>query len=364
MPPELAVIWEVWELLIRDYVDPEKLDPHTLSEAAIRGMLSALEDPHTSYVRPQTFAIENEDYLGNFQGIGAEVSMRQDGKLIIVAPLPGSPAEAVGIRPGDIVLEVDGEPIEGLSLLEAVARIRGPEGSIVRLLIRHLTDIDPILVEVERGVISLTSVLLRSKPGEPIVHIRLTNYFPNTAELMVDLIQQAVTNGAQGLILDVRDNPGGLLTSVVDVAGQFLEADQLVVYEVDGDGRRKDWDVRRGGVAKDIPMVILVNEFSASASEVLVGALQDHNRATVIGATTFGKASVNIFRPLSNGGGLYVTYARWFTPKGRMIEEHGLQPDIEVVALERREADIKQLEKAIEVLEEMISAGVASSAIP
>ncbi len=359
VPAELQIIWEVWAYLTRDYVDRSLLDPSTLSEAAVRGMLESLNDIHTSYISPEAFAIENEDYLGEFQGIGAEVEIRRDGSLI-VKPMPGSPAERAGLRLGDVILEVDGESIAGFSLLEAVAKIRGPKGTTVRLLVKHLTEFDPVEIVVERDVIPLVSVILRSQPGDKFAHVRLVNFFPETADELSDMIRDAVNGGAEGLVLDLRNNLGGLLSATVNVASVFLE-DGIVVYEVDGHGRRKDWDVREGGTATEIPIVMLVNEFSASASEVLAGALQDHGRATIVGATTFGKAAVNVFRPLSNGGGLYVTFGRWFTPNGHSIHESGITPDVEVVALDARDADVQQLEKAFEVLESMVGEQSASA---
>ena len=321
IPEELATVWEVWALLTSEHVDRSQMDPDVFAEAAIGGLISALGDPHTSYVNPEAFEIENEDLHGRFEGIGANVSMRRDGKLQIVAPLKDSPAEAAGLRPGDVILEVDGESILGLSLLEAVGKIRGPRGSEVRLLILHLGAIDPIVVLIKRDVIPLVSVLLRSELGDRIAHIRLTSFFTDTAEKLSETLNNARNAGAEALILDVRDNPGGLLSSVVDVVSQFLD-DGLVLFEVDGSNRRTDWKVRNGGTATDIPMVVLANEFSASASEILAGAFQDHERATIIGATTFGKGSVNILRRLDNGGGLYITFAKWFTPSGRPHRVH------------------------------------------
>ena len=359
---DLSIIWEAWELLRRDYVDRGELEPGTLAEAAIRGMLEALGDPHTHYVGPQAFASDSQDILrGKFEGIGAHVSINRAGKILIVAPIEGGPAEAAGLRPGDIILAVDGESIEGTSLLEAVALIRGPSGTTVRLLIKHLGAIDPLEIEVTRGVIPLVSVLLRSEPGDEIAHVRLTNFYPDTARILTDTISEAIDGGADALILDVRDNLGGLLGSVVDVTSQFLD-DGLVLYEVDGSGNRTNHKVRNGGTAMEIPMVVLVNEFSASASEVLVGALQDYERATIIGATTFGKGSVNILRPLSNGGGINITSSRWYTPLGRQIQEVGLDPDIEVVGRDRRDAEVLQLEKAYEVLESRIGSQAATNA--
>ena len=347
---ELNIVWEVWALLTREHVDRATLDPEAFAEAAIEGLLVALDDPHTNYVRPQAFAIENEELEGQFEGIGATVSMRQDGKLIIVAPVEGSPAKAAGIRPGDLILAVNGQSIEGLSLLEAVSIIRGPKGTDVTLLVQHLGDIDPVEIVITRGVIPLISVLVRSQPGDRIAHIRLTEFHANTASRLAEAVGQAVAGGAEGLILDVRDNPGGLLESVVDVTSLFLE-DGLIIYEVDGSGDRRDLHARGDAVAPDLPLVILANQFSASASEILVGALQDHQRATVVGVSTFGKGSVNILRKLSNDGGLFLTHARWFTPTGRLIHPDGLQPDVEVTDIDAQEADIRQLQKAIEILE-------------
>ena len=270
-----------------------------------------------------------------------------------MSPIPGGPAEAAGIRPGDIILEVDGESIEGLSLLEAVSKIRGPKGSIVALLVKHLGALDPVLLSIKRGVIPLVSVISRSQPGDRFAHIRITNFYPNTSDALRETILKAVEDGAQGIILDVRDNDGGTLDSVVDIASLFLDVeDDLVLYVEKGDGTRTNWRVRDMGIAKGIPMVVLVNERSASSSEVLAGALQDHDRATVVGTTTFGKGSVNILRTLSNGGGLYITIAHWYTPLGRLIQGEGLTPDIEVVERDPREADVQQLRRAFEELEQ------------
>ena len=360
VPEELMAIWEAWEFLRREHVDRSDLDPAALTEAAIIGMLRTLEDRGTYYIGPEVFRMESEELAGNFQGIGAHVQMRLDGKLLIVAPLEGSPAKAAGIRSGDLVLEVDGESIEGMNLLEAVGKIRGPDGSQVRLLIKHLGELDPVEIVVTRGVIPLVSVLLRSEPGDRIAHIRVTDFYADTAGRLVQAIKDARESGAKALIIDVRNNPGGLLSAAIDVTSQFLE-DGLVLYEEDADGNRTNWKVRKGGVATDIPLVVLANGFSASASEILAGAIQDHDRGTVVGTTTFGKGSVNILRRLSNEGAVSVTIARFFSPLGRLIEGEGLTPDIEVTHTDAQEADTMQLEKAREVLEAAIEAAAADS---
>jgi carboxyl-terminal processing protease len=360
---ELRIIWEAWAILTRDHVDRADLDPSMMSEAAIRGMLIALGDPHTNYVSPEAMAIDSNDiFQGEFEGIGAHVSANRNGIIIIVAPIAGGPAEAAGIRPGDQILGVDGESIEGLSVLEAVALIRGPKGSTVSLEVKHLGALDPVIIDIVRGVIPLTSVLVRSQPGDKFLHVRLTNFYPETVQELSDAISEAMGNGAKGLVLDVRDNPGGLLSSVVDIAELFL-AEGLVLYQVDGAGKRTNWNVSGPGDFTDLPMVILANGFSASASEVLAGAMQDHQRALLIGESTFGKGSVNILRPLSNGGGMFITTSRWYTPLGRLIQDIGLEPDIEVTHTDPRKKDVEQLKRALTELENLVAASPVSAGV-
>ncbi len=354
VPEELKVIWEAWDILAQEYVDSSKLDSEAAVAAAVRGMLSVLDDPQTAYVDAETMQSSFGDmFRGDFEGIGAHVQINAAGKIVIVSPIEGSPAEASGIRPGDVIMEVNGNSIEGMGLLDVVSIIRGPKGTQVTLLIKHLGALDPIEITITRGVIELASVLLRSEPGEQFPHIRITEFYPNTVEQLRVILQQVQRDGAEGLILDLRNNPGGPLQSVVDVASQFLD-DGLVLYVQRGDGRRTNWEVRQGGIALDIPMVILVDNGSGSASEVLAGALQDHGRATIIGATTFGKGSVNTLRDLSNGAGLYLTTAHWYTPSGRLIDRVGIPPDIEVVDRDPEQADVKQLRRAVDELERLV----------
>ena len=357
VPEDLATVWEVWSLLNDQHVDRQEFDAGTFDESAVRGLIEGLDDQHTGYVPPEAFEIENQDLYGSFEGIGARVQRRPDGKLLIVAPIKGGPAEAAGLKPGDLILEVNGESIVGLSLLEAVNKIRGPKGSEVRLLVKHLTAAAEVEVTVVRNTIPLESVLVRSRPEDRFTHIRLTTFYANTAGELAEAIREARDNGSEGLILDVRNNPGGLLSSVIDVTSMFLEDDSLILYELDGEGERDDHMARNAGEFADIPLVVLANGSSASASEIVVGALQDYDRAPVIGSTTFGKGSVNILRRLSNGGGLYMTIAKWYTPNGRLIEGNGVEPDYEVTSRDSQKADTSQLEKAIEVIEGLVAGG-------
>ncbi|PZC45899.1 MAG: carboxyl-terminal processing protease [Chloroflexi bacterium] len=361
---ELTIIWEAWAILTKDHVDRAELDPRAMSEAAIRGMLIALGDPHTNYVPPEAFAIDSNDiFQGEFEGIGAHVSMNRSGVLIIVAPIQGSPAEKAGIRPGDQILGVDGMSLDGYTVLQAVSLIRGPKGSTVKLLVKHLGAIDAIEIEVIRGTIPLVSVLVRSLPEDSVAHLRITNFHDNTANELTLALDKAIKNGASGLIIDVRDNPGGTLQSVIDITSKFLNKDLLIAYQIDASQRRTDWKVKDGGKYVDIPLVVLSNSFSASASEVLIGAFQDNNRATIIGDVSFGKGSVNMLRPLSNGGGMFVTTSRWFTPKGKMIQGVGIEPDIHITATDPTDADVLQLEAALKEIQQLIEERVSINTI-
>ena len=360
VPEDLATAWEVWTLINGQHVDRSEFDSEDFDEGAIRGILAALGDAHTNYVPPEAFQIDNEDLYGSFEGIGANVQMNADKKLFIVAPLEGSPAEAAGLRSGDLILAVNGESIEGLSLLEAVNKIRGPRGSEVILLVRHLGQVEEVEIAVRRDKIELDSVLVRSRPEDRFAHIRLTTFYSDTPEDLARAIDEQLANGAEGLILDVRDNPGGLLSSVVEVVSMFIDDDGLILYELDGAGRRTDHRTRNPGRFADIPLVVLANRGSASASEIVVGALQDHDRAPIVGDRTFGKGSVNRLYRLGNGGGLYLTFAKWYTPDGKLIEGNGIDPDHEVTSRDRQRAETIQLEKAVEVMEDL----VATAAVP
>ena len=361
VPEDLATAWEVWNLISKQHVDRDGFDSEEFDEGAIRGILAALGDLHTNYVPPEAFQIDNEDLYGSFEGIGAHVRMNKDGWLV-VSPMEGSPAEAAGLRSGDLILGVNGESIEGLSLLEAVNKIRGPRGTEVTLLVRHLGQIEEVELVVRRDRIELDSVLVRNRPEDRFAHIRLTTFYSDTPEDLANAIREQQANGVEGLILDVRDNPGGLLSSVVEVVSMFIDDDGLILYELDGAGRRTDHRARNPGQFADIPLVILANRGSASASEIVVGALQDHERAQIVGDTTFGKGSVNRLYRLGNGGGLYLTFAKWYTPDGRLIEGNGIEPDHEVTSRDRQRAETIQLEKAIEVMEEMVAGAGGTSA--
>ena len=351
LPPEFARLAEVWEILQREHIDGANINPQTVSDGAIRGMLASLDDPYAAYLDREQFPLERQDIRGFFEGIGAEVGMKE-GHVTVLAPMPDSPAEEAGIRPGDMILAVDGEDIRGLSLLEVIHKIRGEAGTTVRLSVRRLNGVDTVEIAIERGRITLQSVNLLMQVGR-IGHLKLSGFTGATNDELKAALERFERSQGVGMVVDLRNNPGGLVSSVVDVTSQFVD-EGLVLYQIDAKGHRRDWEVEPGGLAHEIPVVVLVNEFSASASEVFAGAIIDHERAPVVGVTTFGKGSVNNLWPLSDGSGINVTTARWYTPSGTLIEGEGIIPDI-VEEPSEDELEDPQLDRAIELLQQEIA---------
>ncbi len=350
---------QIMKLLQDKYVDPDLIDRQTLYQSAITGMLQTLPDSGTFYVDPNTVRT-SVGPSGKFEGIGATVAS-QNGQIVIVAPIEDTPAERAGLRAGDAILEVDGESTEGWSQEKAVLRIRGQAGTKVTLKIRHTDDQEETL-EIERDEIKVQSVTalppggaLKDGAGADIsdvgyIHIREFNE-QTLGELQTSL-RDVVSGGKKGLILDLRNNPGGLLNATAQVADEFLDGDKMILTERERDGSESQFKSHAGGVAVEIPVVILLNRFSASGSEVLAAALHDNGRATLIGEKSFGKGTVNVSSELKDGGQLYVSIAKWLTPNGTQIDGVGIRPDIEV-DLSHDDIDARrdvQLFKAIDVL--------------
>jgi len=322
----LKVVEEVWDLIFNDYVDRDELDTAALGEGAIEGMLDALDDPYSSYMDPESFELSWSGIEGKFQGIGAYVSMKDD-KITIIAPITGSPADKAGIRAGDIILGIDGDSTEDMTLNEAVLRIRGPEGTTVRILVLHLDETEPEELEIVRAEIEISSVYLEMM--DDIAYIYISNFTERTDEELEPVLDSISREAATGIILDLRSNPGGLLTSVVDVTSRFIQKG-VVLYAEDNRGNTESFKVKENVRKTELPMVVLTDNYTASASEVLSGALQDYNRAVIAGTVTYGKGSVNTLYTLQDGSGVYITTHRWLTPNGKLIEGKGITPDYEL----------------------------------
>ncbi len=346
---EVDIIEEVWDILHEQYVDLEELDDERLLEGAIRGMVSEIEDPYTNYLGPQENALSLSELEGDFSGIGATLTMEND-QLKVVAPIKDSPAAEAGIKPGDIILAVDGVDTSKMNLVEAVLNIRGKKGTPVTLKVLHPDEQEPVEIEIVRAEIKLPSVRWEML-SDRIAHITVTNFSNRTGSEFETALEEMKEEVVAAIVLDLRDNPGGIVDAAVEVAGQFLDG-EMVIYALDNKGKKEEWYARSGGLALDIPLVVLVNEHSASASEVVAGALQDHERGWLVGVTTYGKGRMNLVNELNNGGSLYVTFARWFTPLGRQIDDIGITPDYQV---EMTSEDIEnELDPPLEVAVEYL----------
>jgi carboxyl-terminal processing protease len=324
--PKPDTVIEAWDVIFDNYVQKEDIDPEALRQGAIEGMLEALGDPYSAYLDEDAYQLSLSNMEGTFNGIGASVTMEGD-QFIIVSTFPDSPAEAAGIRENDEILAIDGTSTAGLSLVEAVLLVRGPRGTTVDLLVLHEDESEPIEIEVVRDEIEVISV--QSETIGDIAYIRITHFSARTDDELLSNVDDVIEEDTHGIVLDLRHNLGGMLSSVIDVVSRFLD-EGIVLKIIDSEGNETTRPVVDQEVTVDLPMVVLVDGFSASGSEVLAGALQDYDRAVIAGSQTYGKGSVNTLRRLSDGSGIYLTFARWYTPDGRLIEGKGITPDYQL----------------------------------
>jgi carboxyl-terminal processing protease len=331
-PDELETLfvpfWEAWNIVHDQYVE-QPVDNKVLMQGAIRGMLDALGDEQTFYMEPELYQSESSSLQGQYEGIGAHVDTEGD-YLTIISPIEGSPAEKAGLLPGDKIIAIDGDDMTGVTPEEARLKVLGPAGTEVTLTVAREGEPEPL-----KFVITRAEITIRSAEGKMlengIGYVDINTFGERTTRELRDALDSVLAQNPRGIIIDLRNNPGGYLTTAVEVTSEFVE-DGVVLYEVYGDGRRDTHRVLGNGRATDIPLVVLINEGSASASEILAGALQDYERAKLVGVKSYGKGSVQNWVPLSNNqGAARVTIAKWLTPHEQAIDNHvGLTPDVVV----------------------------------
>ena len=323
---ELKTFSEVLTQVQKSYVDETKVKD--LVQGAIRGMLSTL-DPHSAYMTADMYKEMQVETKGEFGGVGIQIGVKEN-RLAVLAPIEGTPAYRAGVKSGDFITKANDETTKDLTLMDAVQKMRGPKGSKVNLTIQREGTPDPLQFTLVRDTIKIESV--KSKVLDNIGYVRLTQFQESTGRDLSKVLRQFKDQKLQSTILDLRNNPGGLLTSAVEVSEQFLPGGKLVVYTKGRESKKDEWISKGKDQMDDSPMIVLVNEGSASASEIVAGALQDYGRAVIVGTTSFGKGSVQTILPLGDGSGLRLTTAKYYTPKGRSIQSTGITPDIVVKA--------------------------------
>jgi carboxyl-terminal processing protease len=327
---DLSLLWNVWRLLQQHYVDPNALQPTKLTYGAIEGLVSGIGDPYTVFMPPEENTAFRQTLQGKLEGIGAELSVK-DGAVMIVAPLKGSPAEKAGLLPNDVISRVNGQSVDGLTLNEVVDRIRGPKGSTVTLQVYRTSKPEPLTLTIVRDNVNVPTVesKLLTTSGGTLGYVALNQFGENSMNEVRDALNKFKDKNLKGIILDLRYNGGGYLDGAVDLVSMFLRQGEVVSVESRG-GETDRHDVSGHPLFPDTPMVVLINQGSASASEIAAGALQDHRRATIIGMKSFGKGTVQEVIDLPGGSSLRVTVAHWLTPNGKNLGKEGVQPDIKV----------------------------------
>lgn len=365
---DFSLFWDVWQRLERSYIDKTKLVPEQMVYGAISGMVESLGDPYTVFLPPKEQKEAKEELGGTFEGIGAQLGMK-DKKIIVVAPLAGMPAEKAGIKTGDWIVKVDGVATAGWSVPEAVNKIRGSKGTVVTLTILHEGEQKTIDVSITRGTILVRSVEWdktywknedRFKKDNncqtcpSLAYLKLSRFGDQTSsewnQAVSEIRREFDSNQIRGVILDLRNNPGGYLQGAVFITSEFLKPGLVVVQQEYNDGRRETFSVVRQGKLIDIPLLVLINKGSASASEIVAGALRDYDQAKLVGEKSFGKGSIQEAQDLLGGSGLHVTIARWLLPKGDWINSKGVSPDVEVSLDEKDPTYDTQLEEAANLL--------------
>ena len=356
------LFWEVWDTLEKEYVDKDKLNDKEMFYGALNGLVASLGDPYTVFMDPKLSREFADDLAGTFEGIGAEIGIRKE-VLTIIAPLEGMPAAKAGLSAGDKVYAINGEATTGMTVDEAVSKIRGPKGTDVTLTIfKEGNDTAKDMV-ITRGVIVVKSVKTETvssaggegsqeeKKDNDIFVLKISNFNNDTLDLFNKAVQEILAKNPKGIVLDLRNNPGGYLDTAIELASEWVD-DGIIVTEKFSEEKKNEYFSRGRARLKDYPTVVLVNRGSASASEILSGALRDYKKATIVGEQTFGKGSVQTLREFGDGSSIKITVAKWLTPNGDSINDAGIKPDIEIKMTDKDYEENKdpQMDKAIEIL--------------
>lgn len=362
-PPEnikvdFKLFWDTWDLLSRSYIDKGALDPTKMFYGAISGMVSSLGDPYTFFLPPDVQKTSKEELDGAFEGVGIQLGFNKDKRLVVIAPLLGTPAEKAGIKPQDIIIKIKDKDTTNITLPEAVSLIRGAKGTEVDLTILREGEQDSRTFTLKRDTILVKSVEVsfnNTNNGKNIAVVKLTRFGERTQEEWAEAVVQVLSKEASGVVLDLRNNPGGYLEGAVFIASEFLSGGDVVLQE-NSLGDRVPFEVNRIGKLTKIPLVALINKGSASASEIVAGALQDRKRAKLVGEKSFGKGTIQEAEDLPGGTGIHITVAKWLTPEGRWVNDtEGLEPDVKIEEEKKDDAEDQsldlQLKKALELLE-------------
>ena len=358
-----APFWEAWNIVHTQFVE-QPVDDVVLMQGAIRGMMEALGDEQTFYMDPKLYSDETLSLQGEYEGIGAYVDLKGE-YLTIVSPIAGSPAELAGLHPGDKVIAIDGEDMTGIPPEEVRLKVLGQEGTKVTLTVTREGESEPLQFVITRARITIRSAEGKMLEND-VAYVDINTFGDRTTQELRAALQNLMKQNPKGIVIDLRNNPGGYLNTAIEVSSEFIE-EGVIMYEQYGDGRRDQYEALGNGQATDIPIVVLINQGSASASEILAGALQDYEHAKLVGVQSYGKGSVQIWQPLSNNqGAAHVTIAKWLTPKERAIDHVGLAPDVIVeMTPEDFAADRDpQLDAAVETLMAMINGNPIPTSMP
>ncbi len=347
---DFSLMWKVLDTLPAKYVDKSAIDGQKLLYGAISGMVRSLGDPYTAFLDPKQNEAIKSELSGVYEGVGIQIGFNKDKRLVVIAPLAGTPAQTVGIKPRDLILKIDSRETFDLTLPEAVDLIRGPAGTKIKLSLQHDGADKPYELEVQRAKITVKSVELtiRQEDSKKIAIVKVSRFGDTTDSEWDAAVGKIRGEGASSIIVDMRNNPGGLLSSSVHLASEFTSG--VIVKQQDSAGRVESLSADHEGNFLKIPLVVLVNAGSASAAEIFSGAIQDHGRGKIVGEKTFGKGTVQEPLEFPGGSGLHVTIAKWLTPNGHSIHGVGIGPDVDVAASSDDSSTDPQLEKALEIL--------------